>query len=615
MVSSPGPAAPGVLPPGFLTEREVEPVGRWFLSHWDRLQSNRTISAGYMSDSSEDEEDDTIDEDEFEDDIEYLRSLDPKETKDQDHYRVLGLSKLRITATDDQIKRAHRFKVLKHHPDKRKNAGEAVRLDDDYFSCITKAYEILGNPIKRRGFDSVDPLFDDDIPDVKKENKDTFIEVYGPVFDQNARWSTKTPVPNLGDANSTREEVDAFYSFWYDLDSWREYSYLDEEDKEKASDKWERREIEKINRANRADKKKDENKRMRKLVDNAYNADPRIAKFREEEKQEKLDKKKAKQDAAKARRDEEERLKKEEEDKAKIEKEKLEAEEKKNQEAAKKEREAQKKAIKTEKKKLRKVTKDNNMFAENDEESVNHLMEVERLCEILTCEELLDLNNKFAKDPSKGRAVFLGAVNTLNSRLEEERGKMADTGKGNKGEKGAGKSGKEWSTDEIQLLIKAVNVFPAGTNQRWEVVAEFINQHTPTPETVRNAKETLFKAKEMQSGNFAMSSLKDEVNKLAYENLEKGKKKDRSDPSESTESKRYDTVAEIQGVNPAPWSPEEQKLLEQALKTFPASTPERWDRIAESVANRSKKDCMKRYKELAELIRAKKAAQAAAAKK
>ena len=64
-----------------------------------------------MSDSSEDEEDVGDDEDEFEDDIEFLRSLDPKECKDQDHYRVLGLAKLRIGATDDQIKRAHRYKV------------------------------------------------------------------------------------------------------------------------------------------------------------------------------------------------------------------------------------------------------------------------------------------------------------------------------------------------------------------------------------------------------------------------------------------------------------------------------------------------------------------------
>ena len=76
-----------------------------------------------------------------------------------------------------------------------------------------------------------------------------------------------------------------------------------------------------------------------------------------------------------------------------------------------------------------------------------------------------------------------------------------------------------------------------------------------------------------------------------------------------------DTPADLLGVNNSPWAAEEQKLLEQALKTFPSSTPERWERIAESVPNRSKKDCMKRYKELAETIKAKKAALAKAAKK
>ena len=49
-----------------------------------------------------------------------------------------------------------------------------------------------------------------------------------------------------------------------------------------------------------------------------------------------------------------------------------------------------------------------------------------------------------------------------------------------------------------------------------------------------------------------------------------------------------------------PWSADEQKLLEQALKTYPATLgPERWEKIADCLPNRSKKDCMKRYKELA----------------
>jgi DnaJ family protein C protein 2 len=54
--------------------------------------------------------------------------------------------------------------------------------------------------------------------------------------------------------------------------------------------------------------------------------------------------------------------------------------------------------------------------------------------------------------------------------------------------------------------------------------------------------------------------------------------------------------------------------LEQALKTYPASLgADRWEKISECLPNRSKKDCMRRYKELAELIRAKKAAVAQAA--
>ena len=42
----------------------------------------------------------------------YLESLCPKEWKEQDHYRVLGLSKLRYRATPGQIKTACRFTLV-----------------------------------------------------------------------------------------------------------------------------------------------------------------------------------------------------------------------------------------------------------------------------------------------------------------------------------------------------------------------------------------------------------------------------------------------------------------------------------------------------------------------
>ncbi len=44
------------------------------------------------------------------------------------------------------------------------------------------------------------------------------------------------------------------------------------------------------------------------------------------------------------------------------------------------------------------------------------------------------------------------------------------------------------------------------------------------------------------------------------------------------------------------WTNDEQKRLEQALKTYGPSTKERWDRIAEAVPTRTKKECMLRYK-------------------
>ena len=535
----------GVLPPGFLREREVEPVGRWFLSQWDRLHSTRTISQGYASASSDEDGDDGDDEGIFEDDLEFLRSLDPKETKDQDHYRVLGISKLRTEATDDQIKKAHRFKVLKHHPDKRRAAGEETKEDDDYFSCITKAFEVLGNPVKRKAFDSVDPTFNDDIPDVLKKDSRDFYSVFGPVFESNSRWSNKTPVPQLGADDSCRQDVDRFYSFWYDFDSWREFSYLDEEDKEKAGDKWERREIDKINKAQRKEKKADETKRIRKLVDNAYNSDPRIIRFREEEKNEKLAKKKAKADQAKARKDEEERIRKEQEEKERKEREALEEIERVKKEKEKKEKEESKKLIKGERKKLRNIAKEQNYFSSDETEKVTNMAEVEKICEVYTYDQIKALVADLESNPAGAKKTFFDAINEFNEKLEEERMEAAQmTNKMSEG--GKSKFNSEWNTEELQLLIKSVNLFPAGTVNRyncsnksptrinifqrigmiviiccfrWEVCAEFINQHSNCQ---KSAKEVLAKAKEMQSGNFAMSSLKEEVNKMAYENLQKG---------------------------------------------------------------------------------------------
>ena len=82
-------------------------------------------------------------------------------------------------------------KVLKYHPDKKKSRENSTNhlalSNDDFFSCITKANEILSNPKKRRAYDSVDSTFDDNVPQINPNNKANFYEVFGPVIERNAR--------------------------------------------------------------------------------------------------------------------------------------------------------------------------------------------------------------------------------------------------------------------------------------------------------------------------------------------------------------------------------------------------------------------------------------------
>ena len=54
--------------------------------------------------------------------------------------------------------------------------------------------------------------------------------------------------------------------------------------------------------------------RIRKLVDNAYNSDPRVARFKEADRAERAERKRARAEAARARKEEEERLRREEEE-------------------------------------------------------------------------------------------------------------------------------------------------------------------------------------------------------------------------------------------------------------------------------------------------------------
>lgn len=120
-----------------------ERVGFAYANLMRQLKSGGAF-VNHTENSEEEESSSSNDTDFIEVDVNFLKSLDPKEWKDQDHYKVLGLELKRIEATENDIKRAYRKMVLVHHPDKRKAKGETVSQDNDYFTCITRAFEILG---------------------------------------------------------------------------------------------------------------------------------------------------------------------------------------------------------------------------------------------------------------------------------------------------------------------------------------------------------------------------------------------------------------------------------------------------------------------------------------
>ncbi|KHJ98982.1 DnaJ domain protein [Oesophagostomum dentatum] len=502
----------------------------------------------------------------------YLMKLDPNDTKNQDHYKVLGLSKLRFKATMAEIRSCYRAKVLKYHPDKKKHRGETLPGGEDYFTCITKAYEQLGvSEAKRQAYDSVDHKFNDAIPSEKSINKDNFFNELSPVFERNARWSTRKPVPRLGNIDSDRKAVEDFYNFWFDFSSWREFSYLDEEDKEKGEDRYERRELEKINKAERERRRKEEAKRIRRLVELAYSKDPRIAKFKREDqemknkvKEEKQRRQREKAEAAERER----RAKEEAEMKAKEEQERLAREEK---EKERKEKEAAKKAAAAQRRRFKKLAESAGHWTDDARTKLEEMERVERLCLSLPVDAMSDLCDSIEK--LSVREEILAVI--AEAEATRIKAAKAETKAGDK-PKDAEKSAVLWTSDEIQLLIKASNTYPAGTVDRWNVIADYINEHRKDKSTPpKNEKQVIKQCKAVQSMNVKLPVTTQ--NTLGA-----------SLPDEDT------------------WTVAEQKLLEQAIKTYPSSDPERWDKISTLVGTKTKKACIRRFKYLVQLVKNKK---------
>jgi DnaJ family protein C protein 2 len=163
--------------------------------------------------------------------------------------------------------------------------------------------------------------------------------------------------------------------------------------------------------------------------------------------------------------------------------------------------------------------------------------------------------------------------------------------------------GKEngWTDEQISLLIKAANVFPAGTSRRWAQVTSYINDHhrDGVPKT---EKEVIKQAKAQAA----------QVTAPIDASKTQGQKETAIDSvgapvasSNSTTTTAAPT-SNGSGIPLDDWSTDEQMKFENALKTIPGSDPKRWEKIAEATG-KTKKECIQRYKKIVEMLKARKA--------
>jgi len=198
----------------------------------------------------------------------------------ENFYGLLGLGNTTVYSTKQHIKRNFKLVSMIFHPDK--CVGQDSKTVEARFKAISMANTTLGDDFKRLMYDSKLP-FDDDIPSAKA--KGDFFELYRECFEKYAIYfhDKAADVPRLGDANTPHDDVNAFYNFWFDFKSWRDFTYLGEHRVEEAKDRDEKRWMIKKNKTVANTHKKEETRKINRLVNQAYDQDPRVQAIAEAE--------------------------------------------------------------------------------------------------------------------------------------------------------------------------------------------------------------------------------------------------------------------------------------------------------------------------------------------
>uniref|UniRef100_A0A1A7YM58 DnaJ homolog subfamily C member 21 n=1 Tax=Iconisemion striatum TaxID=60296 RepID=A0A1A7YM58_9TELE len=234
------------------------------------------------------------------------------------HYEVLGVKR---DAGDDDLKKAYRKLALKWHPDKNlDNAEEAA----EQFKLIQAAYDVLSDPQERAWYDNhrdallkggVSGDYEDDSIDLLQyftvtcysgygDDDKGFYTVYRNLFEsivkeemEHSRMDNEEEeeeFPPFGDSQSDYDTVvHVFYAYWQSFCTRKNFAWKEEYDTRQASNRWEKRAMEKENKKTREKGRRERNDLVRQLVAFVRKRDRRVQAHRklvEEQNAEKIKK-------------------------------------------------------------------------------------------------------------------------------------------------------------------------------------------------------------------------------------------------------------------------------------------------------------------------------------